>query len=146
MVSSRRTGTWETSLTGGWTTGLRFSVGAESEPLSSSASQREVLHSRRQGRTAAGLEALEVHVPGLEVPDFEVAALPHEHHGARDLREVAKLGRDEEAAGAVELHVLGETHEEALPDAELPVEARETHDARADGFPRGLGIEQEAAV
>src|SRR3954471_17643100 len=108
MLSSSRTGTWEASLTGvvGLTTGLRFSAGAESEISSSSASQREVLHSRRQARTAPGPQALELRVPGLEIPDFEVAALAHEHHGARDLREVAKLGRDEEAAGGIELDVF----------------------------------------
>src|SRR3954469_4233297 len=105
MLSSSRTGTWEASLTGvvGLTTGLRFSGGAESELSSSSASQREVLHSRRQARTAPGPQALELRVPRLEVPDFEVAALAHEHHGPGDPREVAQLGRDQQAAGGVEL-------------------------------------------
>src|ERR1700754_1670483 len=111
MLSSRRTGTWETSLIrSGWTTGLRFSVGADSALASSSASQREVLHSRRQAGTPPGLQSLELRVPDLEIPDFEMAALAHEHHGARDLGERAQLRRDEEAPGGIRLDLLGETH------------------------------------
>src|SRR5690349_10544323 len=123
MLSSRRTGTWETSLTllvG--TTGLSFSGGAETVPSSSSASQREVLHSRGQCRTVPGPQALEVLVPGLEVPDLEVAALPDEHHLAGDAGEAAQLGRDQQAPGGVGRDVFGESHQQPLPHGELAVE------------------------
>jgi len=74
------------------TPGLRSSGGAASSPGASAASQGEVLHPRRQVRAASGPEGLELRVPRLEVPDFEMAALPHEHHLAGDVREVTQLG------------------------------------------------------
>src|SRR5687768_18409769 len=66
------------------TPGLRSSGGAVRSPGASAASQREVLHSRRQVRTASGQQVLELRVPLREVPDLEMAALPHEHHLAGD--------------------------------------------------------------
>ena len=57
-----------------------------------SGSQREVLHSRREGRGAAGAQALQLLVPALEVPDLEVAALPDQHDPLVDARVAAQLG------------------------------------------------------
>src|SRR6185369_4674983 len=87
-----------------------------------SASQGEVLHPRRQRRRAPGPQVLELLLPRLEIPDFVVAALADEHHLPRDAREIAQLGRDEQPARAVELGVLCESHEEALPVAERAIE------------------------
>src|SRR3982750_3373658 len=129
IASSRRTGTWEASFTAGL-------VG------SPQASQGEVLHPWRQVRAAARPQRLELLVPRLEVPDFEMAALPHEHHLPRDVGEVAQLGGDEEAPGGIGLAFLGETHEEALPQVGLAVEAWKRHDLRADRLPRRHGVEQ----
>src|SRR5260221_655937 len=123
MLSSSKTGTWATSFTG---------------------SQREVLHSRRRHRIASGLQNLELQLPALEVPDLVMAALADQHDRARDVREVAKLGRDEEASRAVELDLLGESDEEAFPQAELAVEAGEGHHLCANRFPCRAGIEQQA--
>src|SRR5689334_8518615 len=108
IASSSRTGTWEASFTAGLVGSPR-------------ASQGEVLHPWRQVRAAARPQRLELLVPCLEVPDFEVAALADEHHLARDVGEVAQLRRDEEAPGGVGLALLGETHEEALPQVRLAV-------------------------
>src|SRR5690349_21240701 len=113
-LSSSRTGTWATSFTG---------------------SQREVLHPRRRRRVASGLQALELLLPALEVPDLVVAALADEHHRARDVREVAKLGGDEQTSGAVEVDFLGEADEEAFPKAQLAIEAGKRHHLRANRFP-----------
>src|SRR5688572_18656305 len=93
-VSSSRTGTWATSFT--WEVGVNRALRC---------SQRKVLRARRQRVGAAGPKALELRVPAREVPDFEVAALPDEHDLARDAREVAHLGRNEEAARRIELEV-----------------------------------------
>jgi hypothetical protein len=50
--------------------------------------------------------------------------------------------------GAVELHVLREADEQALPQAELAVEAGETHDAARigsqAGWDKGGGIRPDA--
>src|SRR6478672_7667872 len=92
------------------------------------ASQGEVLHPRRHAASASGPQVLELLLPRLEIPDFVVAALADEHHLARDAREVAQLRRDEQAASAVELHVLREAHEKPLPVAEGAVEGGKGHD------------------
>src|SRR5690606_9800793 len=115
------------------TTGLASAASAASDPGSPAASQGEALHSRGQGRAAPGSQRLELRVEGLEVPDLEVGALADEHDRPRDAREVAQLGRDEQPAGGVELVLLREAHEEALPEARLAVEARERHHLRANG-------------
>src|SRR3954468_24988850 len=110
----------------GWestTLAMRSLFGAASDPGSFAASQREVLHPRRQRRVASGPQGLELLVPAVEVPDFEMGALADEHDGARDVREVAQLGRDEQAARGIGLDLLGETDQQALPQRGLPVEA-----------------------
>src|SRR5688572_8765057 len=124
MVSSRRTGTWEASFTGGLVGSPRTSQG-------------EVLHPWRQVRAAARPQSLELLRPLLEVPDFEMAALPDEHHLPRDARVVAQFGRDEQAAGRIGFDLLGETDEQALPAVGLHVERRKRHDLGADRLPRG---------
>src|SRR5262249_4514437 len=137
VASSTRTGTWKTSLKGRELLFLLRSL---------SASQGEVLHPRRQGRIASGPQALELLLPCLEIPDFVVAALADEHDLARNAREVAQLGRNEQAAGGIDVHVLSEAHEEPLPEARLALEAGERHDLRADRLPGRMGIKQEAAI
>src|SRR6187402_4006109 len=105
-------------------------------------SQGEVLHPWWHVRRASSPQALEAGVPRLEVPDFEMAALAHEHHLAGDVGVVAQDGRDQQAPGAIGLDFLGETHEEALPEIGLAIEAGERHDLRADRLPRRQRIEQ----
>src|SRR2546423_2784718 len=130
IVSSRRTGTWSTSLKGRESLLLLRSL---------SASQGEVLHPRRQVRAASGPRVLELLLPLLEIPDFVVAALADQHHLAGDVREVAQLRRDEEAPGRIELDVLRESDQQSLPQARLAIQAWKRHDLRADRLPRGLG-------
>src|SRR6476469_1669204 len=89
------------------TLALRSLAGAAADPGSFAASQREVLHPRRQRWIASGPQGRELLVPALEVPDFEMAALAHEHDRARDVREVAQLGREQQAPGSVRLDFLG---------------------------------------
>src|SRR5688500_10402141 len=133
-LSSSRTGTWMTSLTGE----VLFDF---FPPLS----QGEVLHPWRHVRRASSPQALEARVPGLEIPDFEMAALAHEHHLAGDVGVVAQHGRDQQTAGAVGLDFLGETHEEPLPEIRLAIEAGKRHDLRPDGFPGGQPLDEPAA-
>src|SRR5437867_11818341 len=104
IVSSSRAGTWETSLTGeGSRRGGCALLGERLRPLgASAASQREVLHPRGQIRIAPGPQVLELLVPQLEIPDLVMAALPDEHHVAGDAREVAHLGRNQQAPRAVD--------------------------------------------
>src|SRR5258706_4736415 len=148
IVSSSRAGTWETSLTVGGSRRRVFALlGERLRTLgSSAASQREVLHPGGQVRIPPGPQVLELLPPLLEIPDLVMAPLPDEHHLAVDVREVAHLGRKEHATRAVDLDVLREGHEQALPDAELAIEAGKRHHPGADRLPGGRGKKQEAAV
>src|SRR5258708_13057096 len=124
IVSSSRAGTWETSLTveGDRRRGCALLRERLRTPGSSAASQREVLHPRGQSRVSPGPQVLELLLPLLEIPDLVVASLPDEHHLAVDVREVAHLGRNDQATPAVDLHLLRKAHHQALPPADPPIQ------------------------
>jgi hypothetical protein len=75
-----------------------------------------------------------------------MAALADQRHGLLEVGELAECGRDEDAARAVELGLLGVADDEALPPARLLVEAGEGGELGADRREGGLGVKQQAAI
>src|SRR2546430_17687717 len=67
------------------------------------------------------------------VPDLEVAPLPDEHHVLFQSREFAQRGRHEDAPLSIQLQLLGEADQQALPPARLLVEAGKRSEERRVG-------------
>ena len=84
-------------------------------------------------------------VPARRVPQLELVALAHEHDVMLERRVLAQRGRDEDAAAAVDVDVVGETDEQPLQAADLGIERRQRHEARLDRLPRGARVDEQAA-
>jgi hypothetical protein len=82
----------------------------------------------------------------LLVPELELVALSDQHYAFVERRELAQRWRNQNPAGAVKLHVVGVTDEEALQPANLVVETGQRHQALLNRLPLGRRIEQQAAA